>query len=205
MRMDAPDPTTHVTLQSSSGAALKDLDWPGEWSSLGFSRAANAYVLSLTSTVGAWRGVVAIRFLDESAAFHDSKGAGSHFFAFSSVASSDLGAIAFVSQRRETPLANAFRLELLDLSNDSMRDLGAAPAPPPLGKDSPFCKGNAPRKWGDDNTGSWEPMDADIIVFDAGKVRATYGADTCRARATKRTTQEWPLAAPALPAPPTKL
>jgi hypothetical protein len=202
--MDAPDPTTHVVLKSASDADVKDLTWTGEWQNVGFSKAANAYVLSLTTTVGAWRGIVAIRFLDETGSFRESKGTGTHLFALASVSSPDLGAIAFVSQRRETPLANAFKLELLDLATDSMRTLDAAPAPPPSGKDSPFCKGNTPRKWGDDNTGAWEPLDEGIIVFDNGNVRASYGADTCKARATKRTTKEWPIAVTAPPPPPTK-
>ncbi len=200
MAMDGPEAKTSIRLTSkATNATLFEKSLEGECRLLSFSQATTAYVIGVTSTMGTWRGVVAVLYLDERAAsgahLRDAKGPGEKFFALSAVASVDGDMIAFVSQTRSPATTGGFRLQLLDVARDRLRDLGAPPAPPPLDPElQSECKAGRARGWADPNVGGmYEDMDANIITFADGKLRASYGADTCKARAKKRTVKEWSL------------
>ncbi|MES1207513.1 MAG: hypothetical protein ABUS79_16375, partial [Pseudomonadota bacterium] len=79
---------------------------------------------------------------------------------------------------------------VLDTSRDTIRRLGPAPAPPPVHgfeSDEPFDWGTG---WAD-GYGAIEPS---VLRFEAPDVLvATYGRDTPKARAKKRTVRRFKL------------
>ncbi len=189
--MDAPDPDTTLELRAAAGGQLVvQLHWSEEWQVLAFDLATHTYVLGEIATHGAWRVLDAIRYLDERGGTRDGRFAADHLVALSSAASAGGDYVAFVAQADKAPTRDIFRLYLLDVAADTLRMLGRAPAPPPL--DDPAACTSAPWVWGDlQAVAFYEPMDAVALRIDGDKVRARYGADTCRARAKQRTTQEW--------------
>jgi hypothetical protein len=191
-RLDGPTgKTTLVLTKNVAGAGpFATLEWDGDWAFEVYSPAIHAYVLSLHGTVGAWSGIVALRYLDETGAVRDSLLNDAHWIALARVASPDGRAVAFIGQKSDSPTVGGFRLELLDVPTDSLADLGPPPDPPPLPE---VCNGAAPRVWGDDTTGRFTPMDPGIIEIAEDRLKVSYGADTCAARSATRTTKEWPL------------
>jgi hypothetical protein len=70
--------------------------------------------------------------------------------------------------------------------------LGAAPAPPPS---SFACDHPKPSRWLDlMGEEGYQTLEPGIVSFPASnRLRVSYGADTCRARAQRRRIQEWDL------------
>jgi hypothetical protein len=189
--MDAPDPDTTLELRAAAdGQLVVQLHWSEAWQVLAFDVATRTYVLGEIATHGAWRVLDAIRYLDERGGKRDGRFATDHLVALSSRTSPDGSYIALVAQPDQPAVRDGFRLYLLDVAADTLRVLGRAPAPPPL--DDPAACTAGPWVWGDlQAVAFYEAMDAVALQFDGGKLRASYGADTCRARAKQRTTQEW--------------
>jgi hypothetical protein len=193
-KLDGPAGNTTLTIQSkSTGAPLVSLKWNGDWALEAYAPARKAYVLSLRGVVGASRAVAAIRYLEESGAVRESKVNALGWFAYALVPSPDGRALAFVGRRDG---ASAMGLELLDLSTDDLVELGPAPGPPP--HDWQGCDENG-YGWGAGPGDGYERMDRGIIEFVGGELRASFGDDTCHARAKTRTTHAWPVGAAAVP------
>jgi hypothetical protein len=196
--MDAPDPAeTRLVLSSRTpGRKAQELVWEGDWDVLVFATGPKAYVLRQFATVGAWRGIVAVRYLSESGASKESRAVGEQFFAVTDVASSEGNSVAFVAQTKTPAVATGFHLYVLDVVKDSLRDLGRPPAPPPVDPDASdaLCRGKGAVSWGDSELGgAYTPMDDGILVFEPGVLKVSFGADTCARRAAKRTIRTIPL------------
>jgi hypothetical protein len=187
-RLDGPEGVTTLSLRPRSGAPeLASLRWNGDWRVEAYSSLARAYVLSLHGIVGASRAVVAIRYLDESGATHESKLNDTGWYAFALVASPDGRALAFVAAREPS---KGMGLELLEVATDHVVELGRPPGPPPSA--SSGCDQDV-YAWGAGAADGYETMDPGVIDFVEGRLRVSYGADTCHARAARRTIKEWPI------------
>jgi hypothetical protein len=45
--------------------------------------------------------------------------------------------------------------------------------------------------WAELDTDFYAPIEREVLQIADGRVRATYGEDSCRGRARKRATREW--------------
>jgi hypothetical protein len=87
---------------------------------------------------------------------------------------------------------NEFRLWLYRVADDALLRLGPAPAPPPSTFD---CDRPQLMRWLDlERHGGYVDLDPGVITFPGtDQLRASYGRDTCEARAKQRRTRDWDL------------
>ncbi|MES1207139.1 MAG: hypothetical protein ABUS79_14475 [Pseudomonadota bacterium] len=162
----------------------------GTWTLLTYVPAAHEFVLGGEFEVGAWLPLNVISFVDEATGAVRHSRYNGVWMAFAAVPSPDGRFIALVGALDQS---RPFRLEVLDIVNDALYELGPPPAPPP--DSAPITKGfDGGWDWGDPIDGL-TPMDASIITFpDDHTLRVTYGRDTSRRRARHRTARTWDLA-----------
>ncbi len=175
---------------------------PGIWLCLAYSRPAKAFVLGRVLQKGRAQPVVRLEYLDEGAwmirnsknsSNWDSEGydnkKDNHFSALAAVPSPDGRYIAMIGDFK----SESGKLMALDSVLDSLEVLGEPPAPPPgsatgVNKESGFdWHGGGP-------SDGFLNMDPGILVFKStDTLRASYGNDTSKARASDRRIKEWNL------------
>jgi hypothetical protein len=148
--------------------------------------------------------IVAFSFLQErkSATINYSKSFGGHYVAprEAIVPSPDLSYIAFVGRKNGY---TTWRLYVLAIKLDSIRDLGKAPPPPPFSKDELQSiqqmiepgSGRTPNSdWSWEMMQSTESLEPSVCRWTSPHVlRVSYGKDTWKRRATKRVVRVWKL------------
>jgi len=160
----------------------------GTWRVLAYVPSAHLFVLGGQFEVGAWLPLNVISYLDEKTGALRPARHNEDWMALAAVPSADGRFIAFVGARAD----EYFRLELLDTVNDALYELGQPPAPPP--DPQTVTKGEGHEwDWGDPIDGVTE-MDPGIITFpDDHTLRVSFGHDTFRERAKRRTVRTWDL------------
>jgi membrane-bound inhibitor of C-type lysozyme len=188
----------------SGGKKLKALALPpGEWRCLAYSQPRKAFVLGGSLQKGYTMPVNKLRFLSEpdwsssaarSSSLWGDEGAGTRadngFAALAAVPSRDGRYVAFIGSLGEENGA----LFAFDTVEDAFAVLGDPPAPPPGTADGIAKEAHFDWTGGGPSDG-FIPLDAGILLFPVpGVLRASYGADSVKARAKKRTTKDWDLA-----------
>jgi hypothetical protein len=157
------------------------------WLCLGFDRGKGRYLVGGYQEQGTWLVLGPILYLAE-----DAKGGGKRLeesafsrqelMAMSSLTSPSGRYVAFVGG-----VGVIDGLYVLDTEADTIRRVGKAPAPPPLGDDF-TC--DETFRWGSCWVGAYAPLEPEVLRFDGDDTLVvTYGHDTHRRRAPKRTTQ----------------
>jgi hypothetical protein len=167
----------------------------GTWRVLAYVAARRAFLLGGQFEVGAWLPLDDLEYVDEAtgAMTRSRVTADGNWIAFAVVPGPDGRFVAAIGEYRADQAfgAGRFRLQLLDAAKDALFDLGRPPAPPPA--EDPPDEGRGRWQWGDPIDGLVE-MDPGIITFvDAHTLRASYGADTWKRRASRRTAKTWDL------------
>jgi hypothetical protein len=188
---DRSDGSTRLEL--IAGETHKGFDFNGVWRCVGFSTELGAYVLLGELQEGAWLPAKEIKFLDEKTfALRSSRYNDTEWLALAVVAGPGLRYLAVIGNQR-----GPTRLHVYDVRNDRMRELGPAPAPPPLPPDEWHYieeEHQAWGHWGDFGSDGLIDLDAGIVVFDGPEtLHASYGRDTYKSRAKSRKVKRWRL------------
>ena len=165
----------------------------GSWRVLAYVAARRAFLLGGQFETGAWLPLDDLEYLDEAtgAMSRSRVTADGHWIAFAVVPGPDGRFVAAIGEYRADQAfgAGRFRVQLLDAVKDALYDLGRPPVPPPA--EDPPEEGGSRWQWGDPIDGVVD-MDPGIITFvDAHTLRVTYGADTWKRRASRRTAKTW--------------
>ena len=92
--------------------------------------------------------------------------------------------VALVGSRKNGP----YRLFLLDLAANTLRELGEAP--PPTGETF-----HGRWTWNPETLGRAVEMEPAVLRFEGDELRASYGKDSSKKRATSRRNKSWKLKA----------
>jgi hypothetical protein len=188
-RHDASNGAVVMRLESAADhRAILTKTMEGTWRVLAYVPSARMFVLGGQFEVGAWLPLDVVSYLDEKTGALRPARHNEDWMALAAVPSPDGRFIAFVGARAD----EYFRLELLDTVNDALYELGQPPAPPPDPQRTTKGEGHD-WDWGDPIDGMTD-MDAGIITFpDDHTLRVSFGRDTFRARAKRRTVRSWDL------------
>ena len=181
---------TKLVLSSEPGGKeLLSNVYEGNWFCIGFNRQAKMYVVGGILERGAWLPLGSIKYLREDGSpFASSAFDRLGYLAMTAVASPGGRYIVFVGGRNTTGT-----LHVLDSEQDTVRELGPAPAPPPNEGSGDTCR-DEPYDWGTCWADGYVEMDAGIIRFKAENVlEVSYGDDRPPARAKKRRVRTFTL------------
>lgn len=185
-RHDGPMGETRFEVRErTTGTVRGQVKQPGLGSCLGFAPAVDAFVISSEFELGSVVPIAAIQLVRQDATVSDTNFTG-NFSAFAQVTSATRRFIAFVGQRDSTGLC---ALWLLDVVRNTVKRLGKAPAPPPQ-PEAPLL-----REWTWESAEIGRPVELEpsVLRFDGEVLHVTFGKDTSRARASKRTEQLYRL------------
>ncbi|HXJ20286.1 MAG TPA: hypothetical protein VMT03_08635 [Polyangia bacterium] len=188
-RHDVSDGSVAMRLETlSDHRAIAAKTMEGTWRVLAYVPSAHMFVLGGQFEVGAWLPLNVISYVDEATGVARQARHSEDWMALAAVPSPDGRFIVFVGALGE----HYFRLQVLDTVKDALYELGQPPAPPP--EPHPVAEGSGREwDWGDPIDGVTE-MDPGIVTFpDDHTLRVTYGRDTARGRAAKRTVRTWDL------------
>lgn len=179
-----------LILRSSSGPDQRELFSAvfddGRWICLAFNSDAGRYVVGGIGAVGAWLPLRSVSYLSErTRKLEVSRFTRKKYLALASVTGPDGHYVAFVGG-----VDGVDGVYVLDTTRDTIRRLGPAPSPPPVenfDSDEPF-------DWGTGWADGYRAIEASVLRFEAPNVVvATYGRDTHKARAKKRTVRRFKL------------
>lgn len=198
-RMDVPPVLRHdqpigrsrlVLRDAASGKTVFSGDFEGHWFCIGFNKTAHRYVLGGVFERGAWLPLSAIGYLrEDGGAVEPSAFTRQDYLAMASQADENNRYIAFIGGNLVVD-----GLYVMDVEKDTVRKLGAAPAPPPLPADSiEICRGER-FGWGECGADGYKALDEGVVRFRPGNVlEVSYGRDNARTRAKKRHVRRFEL------------
>lgn len=172
-------------VSEKDGQLVESFALEGVWHDLGYLKEKKRYVLAGEFQAGAWSPLRKLAYIDEEFVLKYSNELPEHWMAFAAITSSGLKYIAFVGQEEVT---------VLNAGTDTLKVAGRSPSPPPVDKD--LCwegiktsgKAAGRWEWGNFCADGYREMDEGIITFPSEDVlMISYGRDTYKKRATKRT------------------
>lgn len=181
----------------AGGKVILDETLAEVWECLGFNPRTRRYVLTSTSELGVKVTLRGLVYLDENAVtFKDSVFGRRQVRAVSSLYQPTSGYLALVATAEGEHKRDTVRLYVLDTETDQLKALGNPPAPPPLDAQLRNDRQAIMMMWPWDSPEChYTEMDATIWSFvDASTLRVSYGRDTVKARAKRRTEKRWDLA-----------
>jgi hypothetical protein len=173
-----------LVLRARDGKTLfSDETRDGRWMCLGFDRAKGRYLVGGYQEEGTWLVLAPVTYLAEDGTkLEESEFSRKEYMAMASLTSPSGRYVAFVGG-----VGVIDGLYVLDTEADTIRRVGKAPAPPPLGDDF-TC--DETFRWGSCWVGAYAPLEPEVLRFDGDDTLVvTYGHDTHRRRAPTRTTQ----------------
>lgn len=182
----------------AGGKVLLDETFAEVWECLGFNPRTRRYVLTSISELGVKVTLRGLVYLDENAVtFKESVFGRRQVRAVSSLYQPTSGYLALVAAaegKRERD--DTVKLYVLDTESDQLKVLGNPPAPPPLDARLRNDRDAIMMMWPWDSPEChYTEMDATIWSFvDAATLRVSYGRDTAKVRAKRRTSKQWDLA-----------
>lgn len=208
-RHDVDMGSTELVLRSIEGdTVLKKMKLGELWNSISFNPRTRKYLVGVKAEHGVSIKLLSLIYVDEEkAVVQDSVFGRLRFEASASIVSPDSRYLVFISYVGSTD-----GLFVIDLDTDKLQFIGKPPAPPPLTPEElAFNKERAaseeddplyPYKMYNDNDG-WEwvhsernytDMDPNILSFPKPDIlQVSYGKDTFKRRAKKRTIKTWDL------------
>lgn len=173
-----------LVLRAADGkTTFKDDTSDGHFMCLGYDRAKGRYVVGVYQEAGVWLVLSSIQYLPEDKPrFEPSEFARKEYLALASVTSPSGRYVAFVGG-----VGVADALYVLDTEADTIRRLGRAPAPPPVGDD---FECDEPFRWGTCWADAYKPFEPAIVHFDGDTTLViSRGHDTPKRRASRRAEQ----------------
>lgn len=183
-RHDAPDPRSELELVDAAGKRLALHSVWGRARCLAYLPTRGAHLVSLEAEVGVIVPVVSLVLVADDGRLLVTRLSKEDTQALALVVDALSARVALVGSRRHGP----YRLFVLDLLVDTLRELGDAPAPPPVGQ---VVRGKW--TWGSEDVGRVVELEPAVLHFEGHELRATYGKDSSKRRATPRKTQTWRL------------
>lgn len=182
--------TQFILYSDANNAELLNKTLEGQWFCLGFNQATKTYLLGGVFQIGAWLPLGSIQYLrEEKNSLEPSAFKRLGYLANAAVVSPKGRYIAFIGGKQSTG-----DLYLLDTQTDTIKRLGAAPAPPPLANDA--FSSDEPFEWGTGWADGYLEMEANIVYFTAENIlQVSYGKDTSYVRAKKRQIRTFKLTA----------
>lgn len=180
-RLDQSIGQTQIVLSAKDGTTRLSKTYEGKWFCLGFNEATKTWLVGGIYQIGTWLPLASIQYLNESTATlkpsaFDRLG----YLANAAVISPKGRYIVFIGGQQNTG-----KLLVLDTQTDAVKNLGIAPAPPPLDNNAFFSE--EPFEWGTDWADSYVRLDANILYFKSENIlRVSYGKDTPSQRTKKR-------------------
>ncbi len=180
-RLDESIGQTQFELNDTNGTTLLSETVEGRWFCMGFNNKTKTYLIGGIFQIGAWLPLASIQYLDEAKkSFEPSVFDRLAYIANAAVVSPKGRYIAFIGGQQTTG-----KLYVLDTQTDTIKSLGAAPAPPPLANDAFVSEESF--EWGTGWADTYVEMEANILYFKSETVlQVSYGKDTPHARAKKR-------------------
>lgn len=181
-RLDESIGQTQFVLSDNTNNTIRlSKTYDGRWFCLSFNNLTKSYVIGGIFQIGAWLPLGSIQYLSEAKnSFQPSVFDRLAYLANAAVASPNGRYIAFIGGQHSTG-----QLYVLDTQTDTIKNLGTAPAPPPLANNSFFSE--EPFEWGTGWADGYLEMEKNILHFKSENIlQVSYGKDTPHARAKKR-------------------
>ncbi len=180
-RLDESIGQTQFVLTNANGTEQLNKTVEGRWFCLGFNKTTNTYLIGGVFQIGAWLPLGTIQYLNEEKnSFEPSAFDRLGYLANAAVISPRGRYIAFIGGQDSTG-----KLYVLDTQTDTIKNLGIAPAPPPVENDAFVSE--EPFEWGAGWADGYVEIEKNILYFKSENVlQVSYGKDTSKARAKKR-------------------
>jgi hypothetical protein len=190
MRHDAPDPSSELELVDAAGKRVALHSVQGAARCLGYLPSKAAHLVSIEAEVGVIVPIVSMVLVGDDGKLTATKLSSQDVHALSVLVDVRTARVAMVASKKNGP----WKLFLLDLGAGTLRELGDAPAPPPI--EGPL---RSDWSWGSEEVGRVTDPDPSVLYFSGNELHATYGKDSSKERATQRAIRTWKLGAPRKP------
>lgn len=172
---------TKFSLVDAQNKSIWTKELNGQFSCLGYSRARKAYVIQQIAERISVPSIRGLSYIAESKpSIQLSSFTAGKYDAATVLTDHDLAHLAFIGTRN----LGMCSLYIIDTAHDRITRLGAPPAPPPMTK-SDVEAGKQCYQWGWEGEGLSD-LEPGIWRFDGQSLKVSYGKDTCRHRAKKR-------------------
>jgi hypothetical protein len=181
---------------AQTGKVLLDETLTELWECLAYNPRARRYALTSVNEHGVKVTLRGFVYLDEKAvAFKESVFGRRGLHAVSSLYQAASGFLALVAVAEDEGTEASFKLYVLDTDSDQLKPLGEPPAPPPLSPELRKDREAVMMMWPWDEPECHYTQLDDAIWSFAGPttLRVSYGRDTAKARAKRRTEKRWDL------------